>query len=147
MAQSRGVIVNRIVQWGQVLAFFALALPVVLLPVAAYAVDATVVASRSAALQAATAQATETAAQQLNVGVIRSNGTQVLDVSAVTAVVLATVREEEPGALVDSSMVNGVDVIVVTSEPVTLPFSVFTRTITLHAQATARLVVGYESPS
>ncbi|HEV2027104.1 MAG TPA: hypothetical protein VGS16_01065 [Candidatus Dormibacteraeota bacterium] len=147
MAQSRGVIVNRIAQWGQVLAFFALALPVVLVPVAAFAVDATVVASRSAALQAATAQATETAAQQLNVGVIRSNGTLVLDVSAVTAVVAATVREEEPGALVDSSMVNGVDVIVVTSEPVTLPFSVFTRTITLHARATARLVVGYESPS
>ena len=48
---------------GQVLAFFALVLPIVLVPVGAYAVDATIVASREAALQAATAQAAETAAQ------------------------------------------------------------------------------------
>src|SRR6202521_6407192 len=55
-------------QAGQVLAFFAIVIPVVLLPVAAYAVDASIVAGREAGLQAATAQAAETAAQQLNIG-------------------------------------------------------------------------------
>ena len=138
---------NRAMEVGQVLTFFAVALPVVLLPVAAYTVDAATVASRSAALQAATAQAAETAAQQLNVGVIRSAGALALDSAAVALVVANTIQEEEPSASIDVSAVNGVDVVVVTSEPVMLPFSVFTRTITLHARATARLVVGYESPS
>jgi Flp pilus assembly protein TadG len=146
VAQSRDVIVNRAVKVGQVLAFLAVALPVVLLPVAAYAVDAAMVASRSAGLQAATAQAAEMAAQQLNVGVIRSGGALALDAAAVALVAASTMQEEEPGAFIDSCAVNGVDVIVVTSEPVTLPFSVFTQRITLHARATARLVVGYERP-
>src|SRR5260370_7702721 len=56
---------------GQVLAFFALVLSIVLLPVAAYAVDATIVAGREADLQAATAQAAETAAERLNVTSLR----------------------------------------------------------------------------
>jgi Flp pilus assembly protein TadG len=132
---------------GQVLAFFALCLPVVLLPVGAYAVDAAIVASREACLQAATAQAAETAAQQLNVGVIRSSGALTLDPAAVSLVVAQTLATEEPAAIVDSSAVNGVDATVATSESVTLPFSLFTRTVTLHARASARLVAGYDSPS
>jgi hypothetical protein len=51
------------------------------------------------------------------------------------------------GRHVDSSTVNGVEATVVTSESVTLPFSLFTNTVRLHARATARLVAGYESPS
>lgn len=145
MAQSRAVTLNR--ESGQVLAFFALVLPVVLLPVAAYAVDATIVASREAGLQAATAQAAETAAQQLNVGVIRSSGELALDPAAVSLVVAQTLATEEPAAIVDSASVNGVEATVVTRESVTLPFSLFTRTVTLHARATAKLVAGYESPS
>ena len=131
---------------GQVLAFLAVVLPIVLLPVAAYAVDAATVASRSAGLQAATALAAESAAQQLNVGVLRSRGELALDAAAVRLVVAGTLNEEEPGAFVESSAVNGADVIVVTSETLTLPFSVFTRTVTLHARAAARLIVGYEAP-
>jgi Flp pilus assembly protein TadG len=134
-------------QTGQVLAFFALVLPVVLLPVAAYAVDATIVADSEAALQAATAQAAETAVQQLSIGAIRSTGALTLDVAAVSLVVAQTLVEEEPGARVDSYAVNGAEVTVITSEPVTLPISVFTRSITLHARATARLAAGYDSPS
>ena len=131
---------------GQVLAFFAVALPIVLLPVAAYAVDAATVASRSAALQAATAQAAETAAQQVNIGAIRSGGVVALDATAVALVVAGTINEEEPGAFVESSAVHGNVVVVVTSEPVTLPFSVFARAVTIHARATARLALGYDSP-
>jgi len=67
---------------GQVLAFFALVLPIVLLPIAGYAVDATIVASGEAGLQAATAQAAETAAQQLSTGAIRAGGVLALDPAA-----------------------------------------------------------------
>ncbi len=131
---------------GQVLAFFALVLPVVLLPVAAYAVDATIVAGREAGLQAATAQAAESAAQQLNAAALRSSGALTLNTSAVKLVANQTLVDEEPGATVDASTISGVEVALVTSESVTLPFSVFTRTVTVHASATARLVAGYDNP-
>lgn len=132
-------------QSAQVLAFFALVLPIVLLPVAAYAVDATVVASRMAGLQAATAHAAQTAAQQLNVGVLRSSGALTLDPAEARLAAARTLAEAEPGASVDSSSVTGASVTVMTSESVTLPFSIFARTITLHARATARLVPGYDT--
>jgi Flp pilus assembly protein TadG len=131
---------------GQVLVFFALVLPIVLLPIAAYAVDATVVASREAGLQAATTQAAETGAQQLNVDAIRSSGALKLDAAALFNVVAQTLIDEEQGARVDSYEVIGTEVTVETSERVTLPFNVFTRSITLHAHATARLVAGYDKP-
>jgi Flp pilus assembly protein TadG len=134
-------------QAGQVLAFFALVLPLVLLPVAAYAVDASIVAGREAGLQAATAQAAETAAQQLNIGAIRSTGALTLDATAVSRVAAQVLVEEEQGARVDSYTVAGTDVTVVTSESVTLPFSIFIQTVTLHALATARLVAGYDKAS
>ena len=129
------------------LAFFALVLPIVLLPVAAYAVDATIVASREAGLQAATAQAAETAAQQLNVSVIRSSGALTLDPVAASLVATLTLAAGEPSAIVDSASVNGVEATVVTSESVTLPFSLFAHAVRLHASATARLIAGYERPS
>src|SRR5258708_36398151 len=118
----------------------------VLLPVAAYAVDATIVAAREAGLQAATAEAAETAAQQLNIGALRSGGALVLDVAAVRLVTDQTLVEEEPGASVDSYAVSGAQVTVVTSESLMLPFSVFARSVTVHARATARLVAGYDGP-
>jgi Flp pilus assembly protein TadG len=134
-------------QSGQVLAFFALVLPLVLLPVAAYVVDASVLAGRQADLQAATAQAAEAGAEQLNVGTIRSSGAMTLDAAAVDRVVVQTLADEEQGARVEAYPVAGAEVTVVTSEPVTLPFGVFTQTITLHAHASARLVAGYDKPS
>src|ERR1700686_2201477 len=132
---------------GQVLAFFALVFPIVLLPVAAYAVDATVVAGREAALVGATNQAAETAAQQLNVGALRSTGALKLDPAALSVVLAQVLIEEEQGARVDSFTVAGAEVTVETSQRVTLPLNVFTRSITLHARATARLVAGYDTPS
>jgi Flp pilus assembly protein TadG len=131
---------------GQVLAFFALVLPVVLLPIAAYTVDATIVTAREAGLQAATAQAAEAAAQQLNIGPIRTSGALTLDPAAAKLVAYQILVNEEQGASLNSFSVTGVEVTVVTSEPVTLPFSVFTRSVTLHARAAARLVAGYDRP-
>jgi Flp pilus assembly protein TadG len=135
------------VQRGQVLAFFALVLPVVLVPVAAYAVDATIVAGREAGLQAATAQAAETGAQQLNISAIRSTRALTLDPAAVGQVVTQTLVDEEPGARVDAYTVAGAEVSVVTSESVPLPFSIFSQIVSLHARAVARLETGYDSPS
>jgi Flp pilus assembly protein TadG len=131
---------------GQVLVFFALVLPIVLLPIAAYAVDATFVASREAGLQAATTQAAETGAQQLDVDAIRSIGALKLDAAALANVVAQTLIDEEQGARVDAYVVTGTEVTVDASEPVTLPLNVFTGGITLHAHATARLVAGYDKP-
>jgi Flp pilus assembly protein TadG len=144
VANSPAIVVTHN-QTGQVLAFFALVIPVALLPVAAYAVDATIVAGREAGLQGATALAAETAAQQLNVRTIRSTGTLALDGAQVGQVVTQTLVEEEPSALVDSYTVSGAEVTVTTSEQVTLPFSVFSAGVTLHAHATARLVAGYDA--
>jgi Flp pilus assembly protein TadG len=133
-------------QRGQILAFFALVLPMVLLPVAAYAVDATIVFGREAGLQAATAQAAEAAAQKVNVAAIRSSGALSLDPTAGQVVAYQMLVEEEPSARVDSYAVAGDQVTIVTSETVTLPFGIFTRSVTLHAHATARLVAGYDLP-
>jgi Flp pilus assembly protein TadG len=137
----------RVKQSGQVLTFFALALPVVLLPVAAYAVDATTVASREASLEAATVAAAEAAAQQLNVSAIRSTGALSINTAAALGVAHQTLVEEDPGAVIDTSAVSGTEVDIVTSEQVALAFSVFARAETLHARATARLVIGYDSAS
>jgi Flp pilus assembly protein TadG len=126
---------------------FALVLPLVLLPVAAYAVDATLVAGREAGLQAATAQAAETAVQHLNVSAIRSSGALTLDRTAVNQAIAQTLLEEEQGARVEVYTISGPEVTVITSESVMLPFSVFISSVTLHAHATARLVAGYDTPS
>lgn len=132
---------------GQVLAFFAVVVPMVLVPVAAYAVDAAVVEFHSAGLQAATAQAAETAAQQVDLATLRSGRGLSLDPVAARRVAVETVGREDPAAVVDSVSVAGVDVIVLTSVGVQAPFALLTGRVTLHARASARLVAGYDRPS
>lgn len=132
---------------GQVLAFFAVVIPIVLVPVTAYAVDAAVITLHSAGLQAATAQAAEAAAQQLDMGAIRSGGGLALDAAAVRRVATQTVERDDPAAIIDSLSIDGVGVTVLTSERVPAPFALLTGPVTLHAHATARLVAGYDRPS
>ena len=134
-------------QAGQVLAFFGLVVPAVLLPVAAYAVDATLIAGREARLQAATAQAAETAVQHLDVSAVRSSGAFTLDATAVSQAISETLLEEAQGASVDAYTITGSEITVVTSESVTLPFRVFINSVILHAHATAVLAAGYDSPN
>jgi hypothetical protein len=69
-----------------------------------------------------------------------------LDASAVDLAVAETLDAEEPGAAVDSTAIRGLEVTVVTSESVRIPFSVFASIIQLHARATARLSPGYDTP-
>jgi hypothetical protein len=133
---------------GQVLAFYAVLLPVILLPLTAYAVDVAFVSTRTAGLQAATAQAAETAAQQLDVGAFRSGSVLVVDPLQANAVAASAIRDSEPGAAVDAVVVAGSMVTISSREVITLPFNFLpAQEVVIHASATARLVGGYDRPS
>src|SRR5438309_11923483 len=94
-------------QRGQVMAFIAVALAIVLMPVAAYAVDIATVSSAAATLQEATATAAMEAAQQLNTGAFRSSGALVIDMNAARSAAQAVLAAEAPAALVSSVSVRG----------------------------------------
>ena len=129
------------------LAFFAIILPLVLLPVAAYTVDAAMVSGRAASLHAATAVAAETASQQLSVTAKRAGGELALDTGSAQAAARLTLGAEEPAASIESISVNGAEISVTASEVVDIPFKLFGGPITLRASASARLVAGYDNPS
>jgi hypothetical protein len=132
---------------GQVLVFFALVLPLILLPVAAYAVDAAVTASVYARLVEVTVRAAEDAAQQVDVTVFRASGVLELDVSAARRAALDDVVTE-PGATVITVGVAGGAVTVATAANVMLPLDfVGPAAIRLQASATARIAPGYDIPS
>ena len=132
---------------GQVLVFFALVLPLVLLPVAAYAVDAAVTASAYARLVEVTVRAAEDAAQQVDVAELRASGSLVLDVAAAARAAHDDLMIE-PGASVVAVGVAGGLVTVTTAESVTLPLDfIGAATIRLHATATVRIAPGYDRPS
>ena len=133
---------------GQVLAFFAIVLPMALLPVAGYAIDAAFVSSRAVSLQEATAQAAEAAAQRVDIAALRSRSILVIDAAAAVASANEELRRSLPGAAVESVVVVGAQVTLITAEVVTLPFNFLpASSIRLEARASARLVAGYDSPS
>jgi len=132
---------------GQVLVFFALVLPLVLLPVAAYAVDAAVTASEYARLVEVTVRAAEDAAQQVDVAKLRASGALVLDVAAAERAAHDDLMIE-PGASLIAVGVAGDLVTVATAESVALPLDfVGAARVRLHATATARIAPGYDRPS
>lgn len=131
----------------QVLVFYALVLPLVLLPVAAYAVDAAAITARHAALQAATAEVAEIAAQRIDVDAIRATGSLQVDPRDVQAAVASALAGEEPSASLDAVTVKGSMVTVATSESVSLPLPVLSRAVVVRARAAARIVPGYDNPS
>ena len=134
-------------QRGQVLAFFAVALPAVLLPAAAYAIDVAFVAQRYGALEAATVQAAEAAVQQIDVGELRRTGRLRTDATAAMAAARRAVTADDPGAAVSSVAVGPSTVTVRTSETIELPLPLFSPTASMAASATARLVPGYDRPN
>ena len=134
-------------QRGQVLAFFALLLPLVLLPVVAYAIDEAVIGAEFGALQAVTAQAAEVAAQQIDIAEVRSTGTLAVDEKQARLAAQAMVSVEEPAAAVESIELRGAIITVATSEKIDLPLALTGGSVTLHVRASARLVAGYDSPS
>lgn len=133
---------------GQVLAFFAILLPIVLLPLAAYAIDAAFVSSKAAALQEATAQAAESAAQQVDVTALRRTSVLTIDAPSAIAVSGRQLSLLAPHAQVQSVVVWGAQLTITTSELVDLPFHFLSvAAVRLEARASARLVRGYDSPS
>ena len=132
----------------QVLVFFALVLPLILLPAAAYAIDAAAAASAYARLEEVTVRSAEEAAQQLDASRLRSGGGIGLDIAAAVARAHDVMRSALPAARVISVAVSGATVTVRVDQVVTLPLQLIGRPeVTLHAMAVARLAVGYESPS
>ena len=135
-------------QAGQVLVFIALVLPIVLLPAAAFAVDAASAAEVQAQLEQATTSAAESAVQQVDATTLRSGAGLALDQRDVEAVARKVLAAEDPGAGVDRVTVKGLFVTVKASRSFRLPLNVLgIPEVTLRAEATARLRSGYESPS
>ncbi len=135
-------------QHGQVMAFIAVALAIVLMPLAAYAIDVAVVSAASAALQEATATAAIEAAQQLDVIEFRAGGAMTIDAGAARSAAWAVLAAQAPSASVRFVTVSGAEVTVDAGELVRLPVDFLpTRLVRLHARASARLAGGYDRPS
>ncbi len=136
-------------QAAQTLVAFALFLPLVLLPVAAYAVQATLLATRASLLQAAAARAAEDASEALDVGAFRSRGILQLDAASAARIASITLAEQDPAARLDEVAVGALTVTVRAHDRVPLAFAgiLHAASVTLTAVATARLTAGYRSPS
>jgi hypothetical protein len=135
-------------QGGQVLAFIAVTLAIVLMPVAAYAIDVARVSAAAATLQEATSTAALEAAQQLDTSEFRAGGAMVVDPAAARRVAGDVLASEAPLAALIGVGVSGTEVTVAAREMISLPFGFFPeRGVQLEAQASARLTSGYDRPS
>jgi hypothetical protein len=134
-------------QRGQVMAFIAVALGIVVMPVAAYAVDSATVSAAAAALEEATATAAVEASQQLDISAFRASGALSVDAAAARAAAQAVVAAQVPMASITSVMATGSEITIATHEEVPLPFDFFPgRTVHLQASASAKLASGYDKP-
>ena len=135
-------------QRGQVLVFVALVLPIVLLPAAAFAVDAASAASVQARLEQATWSAAESAVQQIDAGALRAGKGITLDQRSVEAVARDALAAEDPNAAIERLAVAGLYVTLEAAERVQLPLNFLgAPAVKVRAKATARLTLGYERPS
>ncbi len=135
-------------QRGQVMAFIAVALAIVLMPLAGYAIDVRAVSAAAAALQEATAMAALEAAQQLDEIDFRAGGVMTIDTVAARRAARTVLAAEAPSASVSSVTVTGAVVTVAAGELVQLPLDFLSaRMIRLEALASATLTGGYDSPS
>ena len=135
-------------QRGQVMAFIAVALAIVLMPLAAYAIDVRTVSTAAAALQEATATAALEAAQQLDEIDFRAGGPMTIDAVAAGRAARAVLAAEAPSASVSAVTVSGTVATVAASELVQLPLDFLpTRMVRLEARASATLTGGYDRPS
>ena len=135
-------------QRGQVLVFVALMLPLVLLPAAAFAVDAASAAAVHARLEQATWSAAESAVQQVDAGSLRAGRGISLDSSSVEAGARDALAAEDRNASLERLAVDGLYVTVEASEHMQLPLNLLgAPAVIVRAKATARLTLGYDSPS
>jgi hypothetical protein len=135
-------------QRAQVLVFFALALPLILLPIAAYAVDASVTAGAYARLVEVSTRAAEEAVQQIDVARLRAGAGISIDAAGATAAVQVALGSAEPQARLAQLTILGEELRLVTTETVVLPFNLFgSPDVGLRATVTTRIAPGYDSPS
>lgn len=135
-------------QRGQVMAFIAVALTLVLMPLAAYAIDVATVSAAAAGLEEATATAAIEAAQELDEFDFRASGVMKVDAGAAQRAARAVLAAEAPSASVSSVTVSGAEVTIAAGELVQLPVDFLpTRRVRLESHATARLAAGYDRPS
>jgi hypothetical protein len=134
---------------GQTLAAFALFLPLVLLPIAGYAVQATLLATRASLLHAAVARAAEDAGAAVDVAALRSSGVLTLDPAAAIRIARSSLLDADPRAQLDALVVESNSVTVTAHDEVPLSFGGILRAgaVTLKATAAAKLMAGYLSPS
>ncbi len=138
----------RNLQNAQVLVFFALVLPLILLPIAAYAVDAAIATSAYSRLVEVTTRAAEEAVQQIDVTRLRAGGGISIDVTGASTAVEDFLGSAEPNARLVDLAILGEELRLVTTETVVLPFDVFgSPGLPLHARVTARTAPGYDNPS
>jgi hypothetical protein len=134
-------------QRGQVMAFIGVALAIVVMPIAAYAIDSETTSAAAAALEEATATAATEASQQLDISGFRATGVLSVDAAAARGVVQAVLAAEVPTASITSVTVTGAEVTIATREEIQLPFDFFPeRGVRLQASASARLMGGYDRP-
>lgn len=133
---------------GQALVFFALVLPAVLLPVAAFAAETSIVAQRQARLSEATALAATSAALALDTGSLRAGSGWRLDPVAAGAAARGALAAGDPAAVADSVATSGEQVTVSAHEPVRLLLTPFLAgaSLNVRARATARLSSGFGAP-
>jgi hypothetical protein len=136
-------------QAGQAMAFFAVAIPLVLLPVVAFAIETAVVTARQARLQEVAVQVAEDAASQLDQAAFRRQGMVWLDPDEATTTATREIAAREPGASIDRIDVARDQVTISLRERVPLELAAFLpgAAVVVSAIATARLRLGYESPS
>jgi hypothetical protein len=134
---------------GQALVFFALLLPLVLLPVAAFGAEAGFLAARQAHLSEVTAQAALDAAQQLDQAALRAGAGWRLDSAAAHVVAIRDLADQEPAAVLDAFTADGAQVKLSAHEMVPLRLASFAgaRSATLRAAVIARLTPGYRTPA
>jgi len=135
-------------QRGQVMAFIAVALGMVVMPIAAYAVDSATSSAAAASLRKRQPGAVVEASQQLDITGFRATGVLSVDAAAARGVVQAVLAAEVPMASIKSVTVTGAEITIATREDVQLPFDFFPdRAVHLQASASARLAGGYDRPS
>ena len=134
---------------GQALVLMAFLIPLVLLPVAAYAIEATYAASRAALLDWACIRAAEDAVQTIDAAALRGSSLLIVDPAQALPAAQRELVQLDPHAVLDRWWSGGDEFELWAHEsvPVTLALWVPGRTVQVSASATARLTPGYSSPS
>lgn len=134
---------------GQALVLLAFLIPLVLLPVAAYAIEATYAASRAALLDWACVRAAEDAVQSIDTAALRGSSALIVDPAQALPAAERELGQLDPNAVLDRWWSSGNEFTLWAHEsvPVTLALWVPGRTVRVSASATAQLTAGYSSPS